>query len=177
MSRLAIWFMSHVFDKWLCAFARRSRSIARCLQVHVTCEAVARALQVKIIPYAQSHATRKYAIAQSITTTVLCEYIYNGISLCQWKTENLYIDLFSGSSENLTSYYHITLIVTVEQENAVVELFKEKDWIYVKAGKMILHCITMITVLYQMEYSSRVMRKPEFCLCRSWSGPLFSLLG
>ena len=39
------------------------------------CEAIARALRVKIIPYAQHRATRKCAIAQSITTTTV--YVHN----------------------------------------------------------------------------------------------------
>ena len=32
-------------------------------------------------------------------------------------------------------YYHIILIVTVEQEEAIVDLFKHKQWEYMKAGK------------------------------------------
>ena len=32
-------------------------------------------------------------------------------------------------------YHHIILIVTVEQENAIVDLFKQRHWMYIKAGK------------------------------------------
>ena len=31
-------------------------------------------------------------------------------------------------------YYHVTLILTVEQEEAIVVLFKERQWKYIKAG-------------------------------------------
>ena len=35
----------------------------------------------------------------------------------------------------MKKYYHIILIVTVEQEEAIVDLFKERQWMYIKAGK------------------------------------------
>ena len=31
-------------------------------------------------------------------------------------------------------YYHVTLILTIEQEEAIVDLFKQRQWKYVKAG-------------------------------------------
>ena len=36
--------------------------------------------------------------------------------------------------EKMIYYYHVTLILTVEQEEAIVDLFKERQWKYVKAG-------------------------------------------
>ena len=35
-------------------------------------------------------------------------------------------------------YHHIVLIVTVEQENAIVDLFKQRHWMFVKAGRATL---------------------------------------
>ena len=35
-------------------------------------------------------------------------------------------------------YYQVTLIVTVEQENAIVGLFNQRNWMYIKAGNVAL---------------------------------------
>ena len=35
--------------------------------------------------------------------------------------------------------YCITLVVTSEQESAIIALFKEKCWIYVKTGKRFIY--------------------------------------
>ena len=46
--------------------------------------------------------------------------------------------LISGSYENETfrerTYYRITLIVYEEQEHAIIDLFKDRQWIYMKLG-------------------------------------------
>ena len=33
------------------------------------------------------------------------------------------------------SYYNITILVTAEQEEAIIDLYKAKCWVYLKSGE------------------------------------------
>ena len=44
--------------------------------------------------------------------------------------------MFSGQTGLVKKrYYHIILILTAEQEDAIVDLFNKRQWAYVKAGR------------------------------------------
>ena len=45
--------------------------------------------------------------------------------------DNVY--LLRSCKTTLRGHYHVVLILTVEQERAIIDLFKQRQWKYVKA--------------------------------------------
>ena len=56
-----------------------------------------------------------------------------------WKShvtnDSFFLKLSGKTSFVRKKYYHVVLILTVEQERAIIDLFKQRQWKYVKAGK------------------------------------------
>ena len=71
-------------------------------------------------------------------------------------------------------YHHIILIVTVEQESAIVDLFKQRHWMYIKAGKA-YHNASLSCCLFDLLIFKREQLIIRVMLRLSWVTKIYFL--
>ena len=40
------------------------------------------------------------------------------------------------AANEMDGFYHITIMVTTEQEDAIIQLYKDRHWLYIKTGML-----------------------------------------